>query len=566
MKKRLTCLALVLVMLAGLILTGCGKKTDDQVKDKITAEASAEATTLSFYLMSEVKVSKETEKRIEDALNVITEENFKTRLDLRFYTEDEYYTALDAAIKARNEARANGTYSATVKKKADNSALIQFPTLSDYQVDIFYVGGKARFQSYKGAGELANLSSSVDNASKQLRETLASQYFGTLTRLNKNIYAIPSNQAIGEYTYLLLNKKALAATYMSANTFTSLTDASCQDLLSQIRESTTLSEKFVPIWTNVEDKIDLIPNLQTIGVDANSAYADVFSLIGGYVNEKSDQSVMVNDLTADANFMSAWKTLKGYELDGYFATAEDLAAGREFAVGVVKGGAEIQEFYGDDYEMVVLEKPRLSADELYSNLMCVSQYTTNVERCMEIVTYLNTNEEFRNMLLYGIEGADYHLIDTGVKKNEFGETYKVVQRVTGTDYVMSAEKTGNTFITYPMQKEDTVYAFAEYGIAQNKDVQAAMDLNFSIAYEGSIFVNRTWMMESQALSTEIFAAYQAITSMADYAAFETMVKEKLAASTSYQSLLNLTTSAENAHSCSGVCGSLKCYYVAKAAS
>ena len=99
MKKRLTCLALVFVMLAGSVLTGCGKKTDDQVKDKISAEASAEATTLSFYLMSEEKVSKETEKRIENALNTITEDNFKTRLDLRFYTEQEYYQALNAAMK-----------------------------------------------------------------------------------------------------------------------------------------------------------------------------------------------------------------------------------------------------------------------------------------------------------------------------------------------------------------------------------------------------------------------------------------------------------------------------------
>lgn len=568
MKKRLTCLALVFVMLAGSVLTGCGKKTDDQVKDKISAEASAEATTLSFYLMSEEKVSKETEKRIENALNTITEDNFKTRLDLRFYTEQEYYQALNAAMKARDEARAQGKYSATVKTKSDHSALIQYPTLSEKQVDIFYVGGKEIFQSYKSRGELADLTSSINNASKALKETLATQYFGTLSSLDKDkkYYAVPSNQAIGEYTYLLLNKDALKATYMSAQTFTSLTDEFCQDFLSQICQSASLSEKFVPIWTNVEDRIDLIPNLQMLGVDADGKYADVFSIIGGYVNDKNNQSDMVKDLTSDQAFMDAWKTLKSYEIDGYFATEEDLAGGKEFAVGVVKGGAELVETYGDNYEMVVLEKPRLTSDELYSNLMCVSQYTTNVERCMEIITYLNTNEEFRNILLYGIEGADYHLIDTGVKKNEFGETYKVVQRVTGTDYVMSAEKTGNTFITYPLQKENTVYAFAEYGILQNKDVQAAMDLNFSIAYEGSVKVNREWMTEAQKLSAEILAAYKQIASMDDYAAFETMVKEKIAASEGYQSLVNPAPSGNTPHSCSGSCGSLKCYYKAKVSS
>lgn len=614
MKKRLICLTLVLVMLAGLILTGCGKKTEDEVKDKISAEASAEATTLSFYLITEQKVSAETEKRIEDAMNAITEDQFKTRLDLRLYTEDEYYTALSKAIADRNAARANGNYSATVASKPDPNALIQYPVLAPYQVDIFYLGGADVFNSYKNAGELANLTSSINNASKQLIETLPSQYFGTMTRLDKNIYGVPSNQAIGEYTYLLLNKDALASTYMSAKSFTSLTDEACQDFLAQICESATLSERFAPIYTNVENKLDLISNLEMIGVDANGAYADVFSVIGGYTTDSAD--ARLGNLTANTKFMNALKTLKGYELNGYYATAEEVAAGREFAVGVIKGGAELVEVYGDEFELVVLEKPVLTVDELYSNLMCVSQYTTNVERCMEIVTYLNTNEEFRNLLLYGVEGKDYHLIDTKVVKNEFGETYKVAQRVSGTDYVMAPEKTGNTFITYQLQAENMIYSLYEYGILQNKDVSTAWDLSFSISYAGAPFVNLEWMTVAQTISNEILTAYTQITDMTAYADFEKFVEKKvlasvkanddalaelnvqyeaalaelqkaeednkaaiealtaaynervaeLEASKKFALLVTPAPEGDKPHNCAGLCGSLKCYYATKAGS
>ena len=564
MKKRLTCLVLCLVLLASVVLTGCGNKTDDEIKDKISEEASAEAMTLTMYLMSEAPVSADTEARVEAAINKITEDTFKTRIDLRIYTADEYYTKLDAAIAQRNEAIANKTYSATVSKtlsEGEKDALIRYPDAASYQVDIFYFGGQDRFDAYKNAGELANLSSSIENASKQLTATLASQYFKTLKELDKNIYAVPSNRAIGEYTYMLLNKQALGATYLSAESFTSLTDATCQSFLEQICESSTLREQYVPLYTNVDGLQDLIPSVNTIGVDANGAYADVFSIIG--VDYTDGRYTGMSSVLNNSKFTEAWKTLKAYQLNGYYGTEEDVAAERDFAVGVVKGGAELVDIYGDDYEMIPLRKPALTTEFLYEHMMGVSQYTSNVERSMEIITYLNTNEEFRNLLQYGIEGKDYHLVDTEVKKNEFGDTYKAVQRSGSETYVLDPEKTGNVFLTYSLYSENLIHAIHEYGILQNKDVSTSWDLGFAMSYEGAEYVNREWMNEAQAISNEILAAYNAITSIDEFDAFLEAAKAKVAAATNLGKLLAPTADGGEAHLCAGACGSLKCYFSAK---
>ena len=89
MKKKLICLALSLVMLLSVCLTGCGNKTNDEIQGNISESASLDARTLSLCLVSEKAVDEKTEKRIEEAVNNITETKFKTRLDLRFFTEDQ---------------------------------------------------------------------------------------------------------------------------------------------------------------------------------------------------------------------------------------------------------------------------------------------------------------------------------------------------------------------------------------------------------------------------------------------------------------------------------------------
>jgi uncharacterized protein YcfL len=87
MNKRLLCLLLSFVMLVSVVFTGCSG--DDDAICKITEAAAKNTMTLSMYLMSEEEVSAEHEKKIEDAVNLITKSKFKVQVDLRYYTPDK---------------------------------------------------------------------------------------------------------------------------------------------------------------------------------------------------------------------------------------------------------------------------------------------------------------------------------------------------------------------------------------------------------------------------------------------------------------------------------------------
>ena len=186
-----------------------------------------------------------------------------------------------------------------------------------------------------------------------------------------------------------------------------------------------------------------------------------------------------HNLFTSAEFKKQMRVLTEYRLNGYYGTEAD--ADKPFAVGYVKGPAELVEEYQDEYEIVVVEKPKMSTEDIYAHGFAVSSTTTKVSRSMEIVTYLNTNRDFRNLILYGIEGENYNLVkaideETGEAYVDVnGDPYMLVERIND-DYVMDVNKTGNVILAYPMVGE--LYNIREYQKDQNRDLSVMLDLGF----------------------------------------------------------------------------------------
>ena len=583
MNKKLLCLLLSLMMVLSVILTSCGQKTDEEVEQDLSDDASANAATIVLHLMSETKLSAETVEEITAAATKITESKYKTKLILKYFTPDEYYQQLEAAYAAREEAKANGTAVTKPEEEGeqtyvDENGMVQimYPTVAEYQVDIFYLGGdgamsgEERFQLYKQNEWLSSLGTEVDNASKKLKEYISPHFLSYMKSANNGVYAIPNNKAIGEYTYLLLNKEAMKSAYRSLeDDYSSLTSEACQDFLEFIEDNNALREKYLPIYSNLSPEELMIANLHTWGVNSEGDLNQAFSVLGDYYEQSdkylaADTYPKIENLFKNEQFIEDLTILKEYELNGYFGTEADLE--KEFAIGYVKGGAELAEIYGDKYEMVVIEKPRMTAEDLYSDMMAVTSFTSSVPRSMEIVTLINTDVEFRNLLLYGIEGKHYQLIDTGVKKNELGETYKVARRL-NEDYLMDMNKTGNTFIAYPPESGEVLININEYAIQQNSDADGMLTLGFTPTYD-NFAINNERLQAIQTLSNNLLAEYQACDSMEALAAFFEKAKTDTAASVELQETIDFnhgedaesteTPKAEKA--CDGTCGSLSCVY------
>ena len=493
MKLKLSCLLLSALMIV-FCFAGCAEKDKADVMNKIGMEASEGAVTLSMYLMSEAPVSDEQELAMEAAVNAITEKEFKVHLDLKYFTADKYYETLEADLKKMTEYYSGDG----IGKKEDTPVytdenglpVTYYPPIEEFDVDIFYFGGYDKYVKYSEAGYLKDISTEVDGSAKALKAVINTNLLNQVKALNGKYDMIPTNRAIGEYTYLLLNKKVLQETQYAASDITSLVDEDCQDLLSLVDD--IFGDEYVPL-KSYTGELDLI-DVEYFGVDANGMMTDDFSLIAGTYNNSwvygaagsyPEMSHILN--TKDSGRLSAQeqiKVLKGYEFNGYLGDEAD--ADKPFAVGYIKGGAEVVEKYGDDYEIVPVQMPKLETEDLYEHVMAISEKTNSVKQSAEIITHLNTNEEFRNLILYGIEKENYVWVDAiGEDGNpvidEDGNVYKVVSRITDDPeklYVMDKNKTGNVIYAYPAVGENPLAS--DYALAQNQDLQLDYTLGFNL--------------------------------------------------------------------------------------
>lgn len=491
MKKRLSCLLLSVLMVV-LCFAGCAEKTGEEVMIEIGEKASKDAVTLSMYLMSEEKVSEEQELAMEKAVNAITEKEFKIRLDLRYFTPDEYYTRLDADLAEMTEyydGEGIGRKEETPVYIDENGLPVTFyPSIQDFEVDIFYFGGYDRYLKYKEAGYIRDISTEVNGVAKALKAVINTNLLEQVKVLNGKYDVIPVNRAIGEYTYMLLNKDVLRATQYSANEITSLVDENCQDLLKLTKEM--LGDEYVPL-KSFTGELDLI-DVEFFGADENGFKTNSFSAVAGTYNSSWEYGAagsfpQMTDIFNTANngklsVEEQIKVLKQYEFDGYYSDSDE----KPFAVGYIKGGPEIVEEYSDDYEVVPVALPQLETEDIYEHLFAIAEDTNSVLKSSEILTYLNTNEEFRNLLLYGIEEENYVWVDAVDEDGNFivdenGERYRVISMLDDKpelNYVMDPYKTGNVVIAYPAVGDNPESAELIREQNHNMKINYTFGLNF----------------------------------------------------------------------------------------
>ncbi len=493
MKKRFLCLLLSAITIL-LCFAGCSKEVNrEEIMAEIGKEASDGATTISMYLVSEQPVSKKQEQLMEEKVNEITTEKFNIKMDLRYYTEDEYYQKLEANMKTSYDVYENKKTDG-LNIKADNPVYVgenglpavYYPVIQDFDVDIFYMSGYDKYKQYLDAGYLSDLGEELKGSSKVLNSVINSTLLQSFISVTNNgsgshVYAIPTNRTIGEYTYILLNKDALDMTAYSKEDIKYLTDDNCKDLLGLINAN--YRDEFVPLYSNIDGYY--IPDAYYYSANELNAFESDFSLIAGFYDnnmgtdaDKPNPNIELLPTTIREKI----RILKEYEFNNYYAQ-EGEQADKQFAVGYLKGTPVDIEEYLDDYEVIVVENPKLQTTDLYESMFAVGKYTDSVSASMQILTYLNTDVEFRNLLLYGVEGENYIWRDSDILDDD-GNPYRVVSRqVEDPDklYIMSAVKTGNVALAYDAEGENPKYN--QNILSHNADLEATQLTGLSF-YDG----------------------------------------------------------------------------------
>ena len=490
MKKRLLCLFLCMVMVLSVILSSCSEKTDEEAEGGIIDDASESAITLSMWVVCEKEVSSATAAAVSKALNAVTNAKFKTQLVINWLTEDEYrdrleaeITAYEASLKSNlpedeefvTEAETetgDGEETVAPDETQTNEfgmTVIKYPDLLANQVDIIYIAGEDMYVDFIEKGWLSALDTELASSSKKLREYIS----GTLLSAAKHdgeTFAIPNNRAIGQYNYMLLNKELMEKYNQHAYWEQGMIDGFYNDnLYSFLNLVYQFEDDVIPVDASYKDCLDLLAHYWYFDAADYSLQLDKFSLFGYHYQDIADLTrgstiLGFESLFENEEFAEDYIKLNEFRLKDYFRTENDSR--KQSAVKFVNGDATILskgEYVEDGvtYYPVIVGYPTATSEDIYGNMFGVCSYTQSVSRSMEIVTYLNTNPDFRNMMQYGVEYTNYRLVE-----NSDGTTsvYRLNE-----DYMMDIYATGNTFITYPDPKDNMAPDIWESGKEQNRN-------------------------------------------------------------------------------------------------
>ena len=479
MKKKFLCLFLVMMMLV-TVLASCSSN-EDNLGEELEENQARLTKTLVMYMMSEEKVATAVEVEIEEAINELTKAKFKTQIDLKFFTPDEYYKKLETAIKEQEKEYnkkkkeeqevkdynqylkescvAAGLPVVTVKPAATTAAATEdetiynkeygileykYPETTANQVNIFYLGGYEKYSEYVDNDWLEGLDSEVEYTSKKLKEHIPAVYMENLAAAG--IYGIPNNSLIGNYKWLLLNKELMTKYIYEENAISNIdpiTDAQLGYFLKDVAagERDANGNLLVrPIAGELEPT-----NMFYWSYDENlDCLVNKPSILGTYCNNNAalGTELVVRSIFEDTKYTSQLTKIQEFKDAGYFA--EDADSNLPFAMSIVEGSFDLKNKYEQEgYYVKMVEAPKVDNTQIYDNMFCISRFasladTDNTKRCMEIITYIDTNEEIRNLLQYGIEDKHYTIDSEGV-----------LNRIESAGYVMDINKTGNIFMAHP---------------------------------------------------------------------------------------------------------------------
>ncbi len=480
MMKRIISLVLCLGMLAGaLLMAGC--------ESEGTTASTTEALpmTLNFVGITEKSTTQVAIDATEEALNRIFKTEFKTKVELTLVTADQYIDLIEARVQEAEQAavRLNAIkkYNAMAQKianaeeRAQNSnsqsglfgkwtqsgQTVEASTLSTgtaytaeqttvyddgkietvypnatSPIDILMIDSKEMYDYLDEKGYLLSIENKLTTEFTKFRQYIYPTYLEQLKNVTGDIKAIPNNNLLAEYTYLVVDK-ALADKYdLDVDAIDSYDDLDAEGFLAEV----AAKEQVTPMATE-PDALGIFTYFE-----GDIAVGTYYNPIYGYSTAEGTD-FKVRNLFDIPEYTNHLLLMEDYREKGYFNAKSD-----DFAVNVVKGDASLPDVYGDDYYVKVLQNPFVEMNSIFDGMLAVSSYTANESRALQILQSINTNPEVKNILQYGIAyngdndaAANYTVIET---ENEDGTVSLSIERLNDT-YMMNNKLTGNVYMGYP---------------------------------------------------------------------------------------------------------------------
>lgn len=463
MLKKIISLALCVAMLACAVLfTACGEYEEKE-------EPGTVPTTISIVGITEKSTKQEDIAAVEAALNEITKARYKIAINLTLVTMDEYYDLVDERIKTaeyyKNVDAAILNYNNYMTQKAKSSAdaiqssknskkkwvktiqTVAASTLSTRPVytaeettvyedgtietvypeaaspiDIVMISGREMYDKFDSMDLLNSVKTSLSTNPK-LKQYIYPTFFEELENITGDVKAVPNNNLLANYKYLIVNKKLADKYDYNVTSFSDYNDLG--EFLAKVKEGEANVKPFA-------EKPDALGIYYAFSEDI--AIGTYFNPIYGYDTEEGT-SFTVSNLFEVPQYTRYLRTMDDYTNKGYFDGDSD-----DFAVKVVTGDASVEAMYGGDdgdYYVKVIQNPFVTEEVIFRGMLAITNYTSNYERALSIVEMMNTDSQVKNLLQYGIQGKNY-------KVNADGTITRLNH-----DYMMDNNLTGNVYMGYP---------------------------------------------------------------------------------------------------------------------
>lgn len=491
--KKFLCIVMCLTMFLLPTLTGCGATDTASDSDAVAdTEVVRYPMTLSLWLPTDENTTEEAVKLVETELNKLTTAKYDTAIELHAISADDYAKAIEDKLlsiddvkKAQEQAKADaeqervdnihsGIVAGDVTEPEEEDvaetefeaettvdeygqSVTIYPAVEDDQLDIFLVKGYEEYLNYIDEGLVQSLDSEMSDIGKKLSAYIY-PHFLEMADID-GLYGIPNNHQLGEYQFLLVNKRLVDEWDYSADELTTLLN--CEEFISDMGALKAAGNASLSGVTPLLGECEAA-NMIFFNGDGNFSLGAEPSLLCAQLTSATAELTTTEELLPQRLFGSQYAKIIGMmkrlKTSGYVGNG-NLADNGEFAVGVVSGNHEDIAKYEDDYYVYIHGVPVATEEDVFESVFCVSTYSKDVSRAMEIITYLNTDESMKTLLQYGVEGTHWKADTTA----DGEATIKIISN----DYKMNNVDTGNVYLTYPA--EGVAKSYWEHSMQQNID-------------------------------------------------------------------------------------------------
>ena len=299
--KKLISLILCIVFVCLALVSCKQEKIGEYLSNYQNDDSSSNVIEkLNFYIITGDGTSEEAKITVPQNINTYIKEKYKIELNIKYFTEDEYYTAVTTAMSTQVEAE---------------------------RPDIVLINGVNTFDALKSS--LVPLNTADFNFYGEDYKKLNTIVKSVLLQASAEdgvYYTVPNNHSIGNYESVVFNKEMAIENLRYRNEFDF---GNPNKLVTNVNTDTAVS-RFESEVLAYDSGLDVSDYIKVI---TNGTYADYealkyIDLVTGEVHEDEVNFVNIKaypNVTRDEAHLSAFAVVKQLNDDGVYETEEEKA-------------------------------------------------------------------------------------------------------------------------------------------------------------------------------------------------------------------------------------------------